>query len=538
MARNRATHGFSFLVAVLALPPASALAAGNEAEGRIIEIGKQDRQICELNIGTESGLVKGSTLDVFDPQNRRKPLGQLTVVTAEPNRSAARGGPFSVGLIVVPVAAAGAAPATATAEDMVGKLANVDGVILRVVEVIRAPTGKGIRAVKLIDPNVEARIRGSNMLKTQIACEACRGENKRCPMCGGSGFVIAAQAIAQLVERAGELKSAGAIRSIKLQSGFELAYDPQRKVLTDPQTAAEGTLLYEKELAAREAERQRQREAALAAQRAAEEARRKAAELARKLQGDPVKVVNSSKEKVGFVVMAIADSKGKLISVGGADSKPHLVTGLEAVNQALGGAQQPKPLRWDLAPGETAELQRDGAALVTSQLHYRVYTGDLFTQAKKNHENTGSDFVISLGDGDLHTPVLVNVGPWKVEQDIWYTTHEGKTPTTITKEQTIFGKDYYVVHEGEKFEYEKKHKGGMATASAAIENPTDKVLDVKLLVEFTFAHVLLSHQQVTAQLAIRPGTTSTVYVQVDTKALIGNREATAVRVIDVTTTPK
>lgn len=95
---------------------------------------------------------------------------------------------------------------------------------------------------------------------------------------------------------------------------------------------------------------------------------------------------------------------------------------------------------------------------------------------------------------------------------------------------------YYEVLGGEEYDYSQEHRSGYATAWTPIENPTNKTLKVTATVEFHFAHLILSNQRVQASISVPPRTKTKMYISVNTRAVFGNRKATSVRQIDVTTT--
>jgi len=197
-----------------------------------------------------------------------------------------------------------------------------------------------------------------------------------------------------------------------------------------------------------------------------------------------------------------------------------------------------KVLRWDIEPYESAYLTWNEHRLVTSEAHFTLKTaeGSKRWQMEKPAEET--DFVIPINSSNLHTPVQASVGRWHLEQDISYTPYRDTTPVHIYPVEGLFGGVTYKQFGGEEYTVYKEDRAGTATAWAVVENLSDRTQKVSVTLEFHFTHWILTHDKVTASVTVGPWAKTKVYVNVNTRALIGNRRATSVSTADITTEPQ
>ena len=261
-----------------------------------------------------------------------------------------------------------------------------------------------------------------------------------------------------------------------------------------------------------------------------------------------VLVVNNSGKKVEFIITGLRDPLGNDVKLdsGRSKSKLEMLAGiLKAVkDKRLGGSR--RALRWDIEPDERAylvigeDVQRqlrlgsDSGKLCTSKVQYTLRTADGSRHWSIEKTEKGADFIIPIESSHLHTPVLASVGRWHLEQDIWYTEHEGRTPDTAVR----VGEGYYHIYHGERYTYHRERRAGAATAWAEIENLTDKPLKATLVVEFHFTDWAFTHQRATGSIMLKPKQRTKVSVCVWTRALFGNRKATSVHLVDITTKPQ
>jgi len=195
--------------------------------------------------------------------------------------------------------------------------------------------------------------------------------------------------------------------------------------------------------------------------------------------------------------------------------------------------------QWTLSPGEEASLP-----LFTNRVAFSTQTEHGKLVCERGNTRVGSEFVIAIDDKECHSPLLVKVGEWKVEQDVSYTQVRGRTPDTavttpitglFSGKVTGYETRYYP---GSDYEYTRENNGGIATASAEIENKTDKALSVSVTLQFDFTALVLSHQKVSTELELPARSKGIVRLTVNTKGFIDNRKATGVKQIDITTTVK
>ncbi len=268
--------------------------------------------------------------------------------------------------------------------------------------------------------------------------------------------------------------------------------------------------------------------------------RRRAEEAAR---SGRLKIINNTDKSVAFVITRIRDSEGIEVVLDDGRSKSNAEEIAGAIDAMFGEGKSSRPtaMRWTVQPRATVFLtSSDGNNVITSKVDYTLTTSDGSRSWGSEKKTDSEDFVISIDESDLHTPVLANIGEFHVEQDISYTTHRARTPTGIHPVTGFFsGKvEYYEVIGGDEYDYTREHRSGYATAWAEVENPTDRTLEVTATVEFHFTHLLLSNERVEATISVKPKTKTKMFINVNTKAFVDNRKATSVRLIDVTTTVK
>jgi hypothetical protein len=262
---------------------------------------------------------------------------------------------------------------------------------------------------------------------------------------------------------------------------------------------------------------------------------------------EPVKVVNNSGEKVTFTLTAAQTFLGTEVVLVDERTKNNLEVGVTALADLLGGggggAPQKPTTEWTIEPGKTLDVKLGNLPLYSNQVRFTLKNDHGFTRHARENARLGSEFVVALEKADVHTPVLAKLGDWKVDQDVTYTVVKGREPAravtvpieSFDKKKIVRYETYY--YEGRDYEYTKQENGGIATASADVENPTDKPLAVEVTLEFSFAHLLLSHAQVTSKLDLPAKSKGLVRMEVNTKGFFNNRNVTGVKVIDIITTP-
>lgn len=302
-----------------------------------------------------------------------------------------------------------------------------------------------------------------------------------------------------------------------------------------------------------------QKEAAEAARKRqlklAEEARKRRI-LEEQARSGRVKVVNQTNKLVQFFIMRMRDPEGDEVVLDSGRSKPQIQQIADAIGPLLNsldnsihvgnepvvinGRGTRTALSWDIGPQQTVDLKWNGKYVVTSKVGYKLVTTDGSKTWEAEKSDGSEKFLILINEGDLHSPLLVNIGKWHVEQDVWYTTRRARTPTRIEPVRGFFSGEikHYEVWGGEEYEYEQENRAGTATAWTEIENPTAKTLDVTATVEFHFNHLLLSHERVNATITVKPRTKTKMYITVNTKGFLENRKAVSVTQIDVSTTPR
>jgi hypothetical protein len=264
---------------------------------------------------------------------------------------------------------------------------------------------------------------------------------------------------------------------------------------------------------------------------------------------EPVRVVNDSGGRVTFTLNAATNYLGNDITLTDDRTKSNLETGLTSLAQALGGMsgsppQKAQSVEWTLEPGQKIDLKYGTVPIRSNRITFTLKNEHGSTKQTRENANLGSEFVLTVAKTDVHSPVLVKLGEWKIDQDVTYSVVRGREPArSVTVPVESFDRKKIVRYEttyfeGRDYEYTKRENGGVATASAEIENPTAKPLKVEITLEFSFAHLLLSKAHVTTHLEVGPSSKGTVRMEVNTKGFFDNRNVTGVKVVDVTTTPK
>ncbi len=263
---------------------------------------------------------------------------------------------------------------------------------------------------------------------------------------------------------------------------------------------------------------------------------------------EPVKVTNNSGEKVTFRLNAAVNHVGTEVVLADDRAKSNLATGLTAFTEAFGGLAGAPPkeapvVEWTLEPGKSAELKYGAYPIRSNCVWFTLKNEHGSTKQKRENAKIGEEFVVAVEKADVHTPVLVKFGDWKLDQDVTYTVVRGREPAravtvpveSFDKKKVRYETTYY---EGRDYEYTRRENAGIATATAEVENPTDKPLKVAVTLEFSFEHLLLSQTQVTSQIEVAAKSKGLVRMEVNTKGFVNNRNVTGVKVLDVTTTPK
>ena len=219
-----------------------------------------------------------------------------------------------------------------------------------------------------------------------------------------------------------------------------------------------------------------------------------------------VRVTNSTDATIKISIRKVRGDDGSDIIHEGERTESNL----EAIAKVIAKDGRKAPANWSFKPNESAYLNIDGKRILTSKVEFTVTTQDGSTIVSAENKPGNTEFDIRIDPTDLHSPVLAKVGTWRVEQDISYTTQRARRPTTIAPVRGFFSNDikYWQVYGGDEFEYTQEERSGVATAWTTVENPTNSTLTVAAIVEFHFAHLLLSHERVKATITLDPKTTS------------------------------
>lgn len=140
----------------------------------------------------------------------------------------------------------------------------------------------------------------------------------------------------------------------------------------------------------------------------------------------PVTVVNKTGKTVTIVLTSYRDVEGLPNELSRSRTRSSLINSLDAINDSSGK----QPIVQQVAPGDTAALlDPSGRNLTTSEIAYVLETTDgkkvgkrLSPQrqapqaAKEDQPPEAFEFVITAAD--IHSPVLVDIGRWTVDQDV------------------------------------------------------------------------------------------------------------------------
>lgn len=189
-------------------------------------------------------------------------------------------------------------------------------------------------------------------------------------------------------------------------------------------------------------------------QRIAQEARRRA----------PVTVVNSTNQKVSFVVKGLSDEEGNEV---------------------------PSNLHFQLEPGETRSLKDAAKPITTSVITYSLRNLHGSSDFHLSNPNPGEEFPIIIKQRDLPLALLVRVlDGWTLQsQIIDRGTVRKRTKTRLIAETEFFsGKKTgnFRVEGGEEYEEKVEERRRYLEAYATVENPTNAAMRVTATVRFYY----------------------------------------------------